>query len=51
LVHFPVTGTPVRPGALVEVDITHGAPYHLLGECVSVLREPKHKRRIPVVAS
>ncbi len=51
LVHFPVTGTPVRPGALVEVDITHGAPYHLLGELVSVLREPKHKRRIPVVAS
>jgi tRNA-2-methylthio-N6-dimethylallyladenosine synthase len=50
LVHFPVTERTIRPGALVEVDITHGAPYHLLGELVSLLREPKHKRRIPVVS-
>ena len=50
LVHFPVTERTIRPGALVEVDITHGAPYHLLGELVSLVREPKHKRRIPVVS-
>jgi tRNA-2-methylthio-N6-dimethylallyladenosine synthase len=48
LIHFPVTETSVRPGALVEVDVTHGAPYHLVGEFVGLLRGPKHKTRIPL---
>jgi len=48
LVHFPVIETPLRPGALVDVAITHGAPYHLLGEWRTTHRGPKHKTRIPL---
>lgn len=51
LVHFPVPDGGVRPGSLVEVDITHGAPYHLLGTHVSTLRGPKHKVRLPLLSS
>ena len=51
LVHFPMTTEPLRAGALVSVDITHGAPYHLLGEVSSVLRGPRHKIRIPLLSS
>ena len=48
LIHFPVTQTPMRAGALVNVKVTHGAPYHLLGEEVAFIRGPKHKTRIPL---
>lgn len=48
LVHFAPNDVVIRPGALVHVDITHGAPYHLLGNLVSVERGPRHKVRIPV---
>jgi tRNA-2-methylthio-N6-dimethylallyladenosine synthase len=51
LVHFPMTAEPLRAGALVSVDITHGAPYHLLGDVSSVIRGPRHKIRIPLLSS
>jgi tRNA-2-methylthio-N6-dimethylallyladenosine synthase len=51
LIHFPVTSQPLRPGALVMVDVVHGAPYHLMGELASVVRAPLHKVRIPLLTS
>jgi tRNA-2-methylthio-N6-dimethylallyladenosine synthase len=51
LIHFPVTDEPLRAGALVMVDVTHGAPYHLLGELSSVVRGPRHKVRIALLRS
>jgi len=51
LIHFPVTTTPMRAGSMASVKVTHGAPYHLLGEEVSLLRGPKHKTRIPLSIS
>lgn len=51
LIHFAITDTPLRPGHLVEVDVTHGAPYHLLGDFVGVLRAPRHKVRLPLLTS
>ena len=51
LIHFPQPDAPVRAGALVEVDVTHGAPYHLLGTFVGQLRGPKHKTRLSLTAS
>ncbi len=47
LVHF----TPPHPlgaGAYATVEITHGAPHHLIGQFVELLAEPLHKRRIAV---
>ena len=41
----------LRPGALVQVEVTHGAPYHLLGDVVSLERGPRHKVRLPLVNS
>jgi len=51
LVHF--TGPPegLRPGSVVNVVVTHGAPYHLLGDYVSTIRGPRHKVRIPLHVS
>ena len=49
LVHFPF-GTPMRAGSYVSVQIVSAAPHHLGGEFVSLLSEPTHKIRIPVVA-
>ncbi len=49
LVHF----TPpqqVRAGSYALVEITHGAPHHLIGKFVELLAEPLHKRRIAVLA-
>jgi tRNA-2-methylthio-N6-dimethylallyladenosine synthase len=49
LVHF----TPpyaLRAGAYALVEITHGAPHHLIGDFVDLLSEPLHKRRIAVLA-
>ena len=51
LVHFAAPSEPLRPGSLVMVDITYGAPYHLLGELASVVRAPRHKVRIPLLRS
>lgn len=51
LVHFATPEVAPRAGSLVEVDITHGAPYHLLGTYVGQLRSPKHKVRIPLLSS
>jgi tRNA-2-methylthio-N6-dimethylallyladenosine synthase len=50
LVHFGADSS-VRAGSIVLVDITHGAPYHLLGDLVEVVRGPKHKTRIPLTLS
>jgi tRNA-2-methylthio-N6-dimethylallyladenosine synthase len=49
LIHFPVVENPLRAGALVSVDVTYGAPYHLLGEMSAVLRAPRHKIRVPLL--
>ena len=51
LVHFAHDNAGVRPGSLVEVVITHGAPYHLLGDFVREIRPPRHKTRIPLSVS
>jgi tRNA-2-methylthio-N6-dimethylallyladenosine synthase len=51
LIHFAQVEESLRAGALVEVDVTHGAPYHLLGEYVSSVRAPRHKVRIPLLHS
>jgi tRNA-2-methylthio-N6-dimethylallyladenosine synthase len=51
LIHFPVGDEALRAGSLVMVNVTHGAPYHLLGEYVSTVRAPRHKVRIPLVSS
>jgi tRNA-2-methylthio-N6-dimethylallyladenosine synthase len=49
LVHF-APPEPLRPGAYAAVEISHGAPHHLIGQFVEVLSEPLHKRRIAVLA-
>jgi tRNA-2-methylthio-N6-dimethylallyladenosine synthase len=51
LIHFPVGDEALRAGSLALVDVTHGAPYHLLGEYVSTVRPPRHKVRIPLLRS
>jgi tRNA-2-methylthio-N6-dimethylallyladenosine synthase len=47
LIHFAGDES-LRAGSLATVDVTHGAPYHLLGEYVSTVRPPRHKVRIPL---
>ncbi|HEY0517874.1 MAG TPA: tRNA (N6-isopentenyl adenosine(37)-C2)-methylthiotransferase MiaB [Ilumatobacteraceae bacterium] len=49
LVHF-TPPRPLRAGAYATVEITHGAPHHLIGQFVDVVAEPLHKRRIVVLA-
>ncbi len=51
LIHFASGDESLRAGALVMVDVTYGAPYHLLGEYVSTVRAPRHKVRIPLLLS
>ncbi len=51
LIHFPVGDEALRAGSLAMVDVTHGAPYHLLGEHASTVRPPRHKVRIPLLHS
>ncbi|MCU1363818.1 MAG: modification enzyme MiaB family [Acidimicrobiaceae bacterium] len=51
LIHFPLSEGAARAGSLVSVDVTYGAPYHLLGEMVEVLRAPRHKIRVPLLSS
>ena len=50
LVHVD-TDAQLRPGALVEVYIDHGAPYHLMGHVTRVIRPPRHKVRIALSVS
>ena len=49
LIHFAQVDESVRAGSLVMVDVTHGAPYHLLGDYASTVRTPRHKVRIPLL--
>ena len=49
LVHF-TPPSPLRTGSYASVEITHGAPHHLLGNFVELLAEPTHRLRIPVAA-
>jgi tRNA-2-methylthio-N6-dimethylallyladenosine synthase len=51
LTHFAPGERAPRPGALVSVRVTHGAPYYLTGELVAELRGPRHRSRIPVAVS
>jgi tRNA-2-methylthio-N6-dimethylallyladenosine synthase len=51
LIHFPISEGAARAGTLVSVDVTYGAPYHLLGEMAEVLRAPRHKVRVPLLSS
>jgi len=51
LIHFAQVDESLRGGSLVMVDVTHGAPYHLLGEYASTVRAPRHKVRIPLLHS
>ena len=51
LIHLPVGDHGLKPGSLALVDVVHGAPYHLIGECVSVVRPPRHKTRIALLSS
>ena len=49
LIHLP--DPTLRPGALVEPRVTHGAPHFLVGEVVRTLRAPRHKIRVPLAVS
>ena len=49
LVHFAPPG-PLRAGAYATVEVTGAAPHHLTGRLVEVLAQPRHRRRIPVLA-
>ncbi len=49
LVHF-TPPSPVRTGSYAMVEITHGAPHHLIGHFVELVAEPTHRLRIPVAA-
>jgi tRNA-2-methylthio-N6-dimethylallyladenosine synthase len=49
LVHFTPT-VPVRTGSYATVEVTGAAPHHLVGRFVELVAEPRHRRRIPVLA-
>ncbi len=51
LIHFPAPDEALRPGSLVSVDVTYGAPYYLLGELHEVIRGPRHRTRVPLLIS
>ena len=51
LIHFAPPAEGLRPGSLATVRVDHGAPHHLLGSYVDVLRGPRHKIRIPLATS
>jgi tRNA dimethylallyltransferase len=51
LVHFSPGEHVLRAGALATVEITHGAPHHLMGDLREVLRGPRHRTKIPVFSS
>jgi len=47
LVHFR-SGSTLRPGSYVDVQVTTAAPHHLTGELLGVTAPATHKTRIPV---
>ena len=49
LVHF-TPPRPLRAGSYAIVEITYGAPHHLIGRFVDLVAEPNHRTRIPVAA-
>jgi tRNA-2-methylthio-N6-dimethylallyladenosine synthase len=49
LVHFTPPG-PLRVGSYARVEVTYGAPHHLIGRFVELVAEPSHRTRIPVAA-
>jgi tRNA-2-methylthio-N6-dimethylallyladenosine synthase len=49
LVHF-TPPRPLRAGSYATVEITYGAPHHLIGQFVELIAEPAHRTRIPVAA-
>jgi tRNA-2-methylthio-N6-dimethylallyladenosine synthase len=51
LIHFAPGEQSLRAGSLVRVEVTHGAPYHLLGRLESHVRGPRHKVRVPLMHS
>ncbi len=50
LVHFPAN-QPIRAGSYAQVKVTAARTFNLMGELVEVTAAPKHRTRIPVVAS
>ena len=50
LVHFPAN-QPIRSGSYAQVKVTAARTFNLLGELVEITSAPKHRTRIPVVAS
>ena len=50
LVHFPAD-QPIRSGSYAQVEVTAARTFNLLGELVEITSAPKHRTRIPVVAS
>jgi tRNA-2-methylthio-N6-dimethylallyladenosine synthase len=47
LIHF-TPPAPLRVGTYARVEVTHGAPHHLLGRFIEVTHLAQHKTRIPV---
>ena len=50
LIHFPAN-QPIRAGSYAQVNVTEARTFNLIGELVEVTAPPKHRTRIPVVAS
>jgi tRNA-2-methylthio-N6-dimethylallyladenosine synthase len=50
LVHFAADGA-LRPGTVAEVAVTGAGAHHLRGDLVEVTAAPRHRTRIPVVAT
>ncbi len=51
LVHVAPTSGWLRPGTFAQARITDAGPHFLRGELVEVTAAPRHRTRIPVVAS
>ncbi len=50
LVHFDAPAGGLRAGAYATVEITRGAPHHLVGRFVEQTADARHRVRIPVAA-
>ena len=50
LVHF-ATDPPLGAGTFADVRVTGAAPHHLTGQLLEVTARPRHRTRIPVMAS
>ena len=51
LVHLAPGPAGLRPGTFVSAQIVDAGPHYLRGELIEVLAGPRHRTRIPVVAS